>query len=123
MRFEVYGLQTMNHGSGFEFTNHGSGLGFGYTKWGLTARAKAGIRYNIRGEHFEHFYALVHSHGWGEAYGALYGYGKIGPMLGASIQHPIFWRFFGEMDCEYAHLFSGVDRNQLLLSYRIGFRF
>ena len=98
-------------------------LGFGYTKWGLTARVKTGLRYNIRGEHFEHFYSLIHSNGWGEAFGALYGYGKIGAMFGASIVHPIVWRLFGEIDCEYAYLFSGVDRNQLLLSYRIGFRF
>lgn len=98
-------------------------LGLGYTKWGLIAHVKTGLRFNIRGNQSKFIRASVHSQGWGEAYGEIYEYSKIGPTLGASIAHPIFWRFFGEIDCEYAHLFSGVDRNQLLLFYRIGFRF
>jgi hypothetical protein len=98
-------------------------IGIGYTKWKMTARAKGGIRYNLQGEQSKLIHAGIHSGGWGEAYGEIYGYSKIGSMLGASIVHPIVWRFFGEIDCEYVHLFSGVDRNQLLLSYRIGFKF
>jgi hypothetical protein len=98
-------------------------LGYGYTKWGLTAQVKTGLRYNIRGYQGKHIRSRVHSKGWGESYGEIYGYRKIVGILGASIVHPIFWRFFGELDCEYAHFFSGVDRRQLLLSYRVGIRF
>ncbi|MFN0216082.1 MAG: hypothetical protein ACKVT2_17620, partial [Saprospiraceae bacterium] len=71
----------------------------------------------------EHYYTAIHHGGWGEGYGGGKNYGKLGAKLGASIQHPILWRFFGELDCEYAHMFSGGDRNQLLLCYRIGFKF
>jgi hypothetical protein len=98
-------------------------LGIGYTIWKMNLRAKTGIRYNRRGEQSKMIRYGIHSGGWGEAYGEIYEYSKIGPMVGASIAHPIIWRFFGELDCEYVHLFSGVDRNQMLLSYRIGFRF
>jgi hypothetical protein len=89
----------------------------------MNLRAKTGIRYNLRGRQSKILYYRITSGGWSEAYGEIYYYSKIEPMFGASIAHPIIWRFFGELDCEYVHLFSGVDRNQMLLSYRIGFRF
>ena len=98
-------------------------LGIGYTIWKMMVRAKTGIRYNRRGQQSKVIYYRITSGGWSEGYGEIYDYSKIGPMFGASIAHPIIWRFFGELDCEYVHLFSGVDRNQMLLSYRIGFRF
>lgn len=59
--------------------------------------------------------------------------------MGLSISHPIFWKLFGEIDCEDARMFSKAyetisshtfpiekvraDPQQLLLSYRIGIRF
>ncbi len=98
-------------------------FGIGYTIWKMNLRAKTGIRYNLRGQQSKMIRYGIHAQGWGEGYGEIYEYSKIGPMVGASIAHPIIWRFFGELDCEYVHLFSGVDRNQMLLSYRIGFRF
>jgi len=98
-------------------------FGIGYTIWKMNLRAKTGIRYNLRGRQSKIIYYRITSGGWSEAYGEIYDYSKIGPMVGGSIAHPIIWRFFGELDCEYVHLFSGVDRNQMLLSYRIGFRF
>ncbi|MEQ1666470.1 MAG: hypothetical protein ABL927_13965 [Bdellovibrionales bacterium] len=98
-------------------------IGFGVSKWQISAKAKAGFRYNIVGSKAEHYFTSLHSGGWLEGYGGSQAYGKLGAKLGASIQHPILWRFFGELDCEYARMFSGADRNQLLLSYRIGFKF
>ncbi|HLP92433.1 MAG TPA: hypothetical protein VK168_00245 [Saprospiraceae bacterium] len=98
-------------------------LGYRISKWSISATAKAGIRYNMVGYKVEHYASLPHSGGWLEGIGGSKEYGKIGAKLGAAIQHPIIWRFFGELDCEYARMFSGGDRNQLLLSYRIGFRF
>ena len=98
-------------------------IGFGVSKWSVSAKVKAGIRYNFIGTKMEYYGSSLHSGGWLEGYGAGKDYGKLGAKLGASIQHPILWRFFGELDCEYARMFSGADRNQLLLSYRIGFKF
>lgn len=98
-------------------------LGYRVSKWSLSATAKAGVRYNMVGYKVEHYASVPHSGGWLEGKGGSKAYGKFGAKLGASIQHPIIWRFFGELDCEYARMFSGGDRHQLLLSYRIGFRF
>ncbi|MBC7778387.1 MAG: hypothetical protein H7246_23345 [Phycisphaerae bacterium] len=98
-------------------------IGFGISKWQISAKAKAGFRYNMVGFKAEHYSSSLHSGGWVEGYGGSKDYGKLGAKLGASIQHPILWRFFGELDCEYAKMFSGGDRNQLLLSYRVGFKF
>ncbi|MBN8679192.1 MAG: hypothetical protein J0M29_13265 [Chitinophagales bacterium] len=98
-------------------------LGYRISKWSISATAKAGIRYNMIGYKVEHYASVPHSNGWREGIGGSKEYGKIGAKLGAALQHPIIWRFFGELDCEYARMFSGGDRNQLLLSYRIGFRF
>lgn len=98
-------------------------IGFRVSKWSFSAKAKTGIRYNLTGNKKEHYGSTLHSGGWKEGHGGSKDYGKLGAKLGASIQHPIIWRFFGELDCEYARMFSGGDRNQLLLSYRIGFRF
>ena len=97
-------------------------VGYEFSKWSLCARAKAGLRYNLKGLKSEHYSQTSASWGW-ESRGGVDEYGKIGVSIGASIQHPIIWRFFGELDCEYAKMFSGADRNQLLLSYRIGFKF
>jgi hypothetical protein len=89
----------------------------------LKIRGKAGIRYNQRSTKFEHVGGGWHSSGWYESFGAENRYGRLGASMGISIAHPIFWRIFGELDSEFAKMFTRVDRNQLLLSYRIGIRF
>ncbi|MDO8970420.1 MAG: hypothetical protein Q7U74_07015 [Saprospiraceae bacterium] len=98
---------------------------FGVTlsKKALLIRAKSGIRYNQFTEKSVHLAGGWHSGGWYESFGTIDDYGKVGASMGISIAHPIFWRIFGELDSEFAKMFSGVDRNQLLLSYRIGIRF
>jgi hypothetical protein len=98
-------------------------LDMGVSKWSITAKAKAGIRYNMVGYKAEHYFYFGGGGGWKEAVQGSVDYGKLGAKLGASVQHPIIWRFFGELDCEYARMFSGADRNQLLLTYRVGFKF
>jgi hypothetical protein len=98
-------------------------LGIGVSKWSISAKAKAGIRYNIVGYKAEHYFYFGGGGSWEEPVQGSVAYGKLGAKLGASISHPIIWRFFGELDCEYARMFTGADRNQLLLSYRIGFKF
>lgn len=97
--------------------------GIGVSKWSMRARAKTGICYNLTGYKHEFYYSATHTGGWREAIVGNQYYGKWGARLGACIQHPIIWRFFGELGCEYARMFSGKDRNQLLLSYRIGIKF
>lgn len=114
-------LQPNSIGSRYQKTLTAN-IGYEFSKWSLSARAKAGLRYNLKGLKSEHYSQTPASWGW-ESRGGIDEYGKIGVSLGVSIQHPIIWRFFGELDCEYAKMFSGADRNQLLLSYRIGFKF
>ncbi len=97
-------------------------FGYGIPIGPIMARAKAGLRYNLMG------YRLMHYHYGGgfTGLGSVLGdesYTKMGGIIGASVRHPIVWRFFGELDCEYARMFSGADKNQLILSYRLGFRF
>lgn len=100
-----------------------SEIGYRFSKGSISARAKTGIRYNAVGYKVEHYYYFSGGGNWWEPYGGSKSYGKLGAKLGASLQHPIIWRFFGELDCEYARMFAGADRNQLLLSYRVGFKF
>ncbi|MDO8366572.1 MAG: hypothetical protein Q7T20_07250 [Saprospiraceae bacterium] len=98
-------------------------IGLNISKWSLSIRPKAGIRYNQRSWKVIHLYGGWHSHGWYESFGLIDRYGWLGASVGVSIAHPIFWRIFGEFDSEYARMFTRADRNQHLLSYRIGFRF
>jgi len=98
-------------------------MGISIRKWSLTMRGKAGIRYNQRSIKFVHVGGGWHSKGWYESFASEDRYGRLGISTGLSISHPIFWRIFGEIDSEFAKMFTRVDRNQLLLSYRIGFRF
>jgi len=51
------------------------------------------------------------------------GYTKMGVSIGASIGHPIVWRFFGELNGEYFRVNTDLDPSQFYLSYRIGFKF
>jgi len=94
-----------------------------FSTWLLDIRGKAGIRYNRRSYKSKHLGGGWHSKGWYESFGVVDRYGWLGASLGVSIAHPIFWRVFGEFDSEYARMFNLTDRNQLLLSYRIGIRF
>jgi hypothetical protein len=81
------------------------------SKWSINAKAKAGVRYNMVGYKAEHYFYFGSGGSWKEPVQGSVGYGKLGAKLGASVQHPIIWRFFGELDCEYARMFSGADRN------------
>jgi len=98
-------------------------LGYGVSKKAFTARVKGGLKYYAYGEKEVHFFYFSGGGGWWEPVGAIYIYPNLGAILGASLSHPIIWRFFGELDCEYTRMFANFDRNQLFLSYRIGFRF
>lgn len=98
-------------------------LGYEISKGPIYIKAKAGIRYNLEGFKSEHLFYYGSVGFWEEPVSGYQAYGKFGAKLGASIQHPIIWRFFGELDCEYAKMFSGGDQTQMLLSYRIGFKF
>ena len=51
------------------------------------------------------------------------GYKKRSLSIGASIGHPIVWRFFGELNGEYFRVNTDLDPSQFYLSYRIGFKF
>lgn len=98
-------------------------LGLSISKWSMVMRAKAGIRYNLRSSRFTHIAGGMHSGGWYESFGRIDHYAKLGLSTGISIAHSIYGPIFGEFDSEFAKMFSGADRNQLLLSYRIGIRF
>jgi hypothetical protein len=98
-------------------------IGLKFSLLSLTLRGKAGIRYNQRSTKVVHTGGGWHSGFWYESFGIVDRYGRLGASLGLSMTHPIFWRIFGELDSEFAKMFTRVDRNQLLLSYRIGIRF
>lgn len=98
-------------------------MGVSVSKWSLVLRGKMGVRYNQRSLKSVHLWGGWHANGWYESRGLVDRYGRLGASMGVSIAHPIFWRIFGEFDSEFAKMFTRADRNQLLLSYRIGFRF
>jgi hypothetical protein len=107
---------------GFNFSN--IALGYRFTKWGLGLTAKAGLSYRYRVFKLVHYGYNPYS-AWVEPLGVYFGTSSLGATLGFSLSHPILWRFFGEFDCSYGRMFSKykVDPNQLLLVYRLGFRF
>jgi hypothetical protein len=127
----LYGLQLMPSGAPvypYTITSRyqktvSADIGKQISRWSLNMRAKVGIRYNWVSVKREHHAGGWHSNGWYESFGAENRYGRLGASMGLSIAHPIFWRIFGELDSEFAKMFTRVDRNQLLLSYRIGIRF
>jgi hypothetical protein len=98
-------------------------IGLKFSLLSLTLRGKAGIRYNQRSTKVVHTGGGWHSGLWYESFGIVDRYGRLGASMGLSLTHPIFWRIFGELDSEFAKMFTRADRNQLLLSYRIGIRF
>jgi len=98
-------------------------FGYGIPIGPILARAKAGLRYNMVGGKMVHYRYINGGASWHTIVWGHEAYSKLGAKIGASMRHPIVWRFFGELDCEYARMFSGADRNQLILSYRLGFRF
>jgi hypothetical protein len=99
-------------------------IGYRISKWGMSAKAKAGVSYRFAFEKAVHF-TYFNSGNWNEPREGFYAFKSVGTTLGLTVSHPIVWRFFGEFDCEYARIFSKekVDQNQLLLSYRVGIRF
>ena len=98
-------------------------IGYGIPIGLIMARTKAGLRYNIVGGKMVHYKYFGGGGPWQEPVWGGEPYAKLGGIIGISARHPIVWRFFGELDCEYARMFSGADQNQLILSYRLGFRF
>lgn len=60
---------------------------------------------------------------WKEAHSTTNDFIRMGLTGALNISHPIYWRFFGEIDCEYNLFNTDFDAQQLFLSYRIGFRF
>lgn len=97
-------------------------VGWGISKWGLRADLKAGIRINFDGYNLQQIYYQQNDE-WYPSHSVSHDYGRLGVKLGATISHPIYRRFFGSLDAEYAGMWNGADRNQLLLAYRLGIRF
>lgn len=80
----------------------------------------AGLSYR-GGYKGEFIYAYDHGR-WKEFYFEYYDYNNIGVLFEATIQHRIYYNFFGEFSVNYTRYFSSFDQNLLMLGYRIGFR-
>ncbi len=87
----------------------------------VAVRARLGLAYN-RGAKGWHI-LTINQGAWQEPFFEYDTYNDLGGLIGLTIQHPIVWRFFGELSADYLQMFSGIDRQQLIPSYRIGFRF
>lgn len=113
--------------------------GYRISKWSMVAEVKSGINYRFSGEKAVHYFYFLGSGPYFESVGEYIRYKDVGITFGLSLSHPILWKLYGEIDCEYARMFPQefdshssptipsvkvrVDPNQLLLSYRIGIRF
>ena len=96
-------------------------VGYDVSTKPVVLRVRSGVMYN-NGVKLKHLYSYDHGP-WLEVYQDGIKYNDLGVTFGLSIQHQIVWRFFGEVSGDYLQMFSGVDKQQLLLSYRIGFKF
>jgi hypothetical protein len=84
-------------------------------------KSSVGLSYRT-GFKAKHLYTYNHG-SWVEGYYEFYEYKGLGISGGISIQHPIIWKFFGELSANYIHYRSDFDKKLLMPSYRIGFRF
>jgi len=87
----------------------------------LVLQLRLGAIYN-NGIKLEHLYSFDHGT-WLEVYQDYINYNHLGLSFGLTIQHPIVWHLFGEVSLDYMQMLSGVDRQQLMPSYRVGYKF
>jgi hypothetical protein len=85
------------------------------------------LRFKLGGMHnngfkLKHLYSFDHGK-WLEVYQEYINYNHLGFSFGVTIHHPIIWHLFGEVSLDYIQMLSGIDRKQLMPSYRVGYKF
>ena len=87
----------------------------------LTCKAHLGFAYH-KGLKARFLYEYVNGN-FRESHYEYNDYNDLGAVIGVRLQHPIFWRLFGELSVDYQQMFTGIDQQQLVPSYSIGLKF
>ncbi len=88
----------------------------------ISLKSRIGVIDNFDSEKAVHLY-YINQGTWIEGFRKYYDTSGFGIYIGVSLGHPIFCNFFGELSVDYLRTFTAEDKNQLIPSYRIGYRF